>query len=256
MRGGGHVKRTALASFVVVIVAFAATDVAAQYRGGGGSRGGGGGSRGGGWHGGGGGWHGGGHAVPRSGYGHVPSGGAAYARHPRGGTGAYGYGHGGYYGHGYKPYYGYYRPYYPYYYPDYSPWYASFYWGWPYYAPGVSVGLSYGPVSVSGTYAPAPSYSVGTPEMAPAPRESRPAEPEADWGRVRLEVRPEDASVYVDDSFRGTARQARGLRLTPGRHTIELARPGFAVERREVEVVEGESVDVFVEMQPSGRPPA
>ena len=49
---------------------------------------------------------------------------------------------------------------------------------------------------------------------------------------MRLEVRPEDASVYVDDRFRGTAREARSLRLNPGRHTIELVRPGFAVERR------------------------
>jgi hypothetical protein len=208
--------------------------------------------------------------VPRSGNGHYPGGGASYARHPRGGTGAYGYGyghgHGGYYGHrgyyGYRPYYGYYRPYYyggywPYYgayYPYYSPWYASFSWGWPYYAgPGFSVGLSYGPVSVAGSYAPAPSYSVGSPERAASG--SR-AEPEGDWGRIRLEVRPEDASVYVDDSFRGTAREARSLRLTPGRHTIELARPGFAVERREVEVLEGESQDVLVEMRPAGQPPA
>jgi hypothetical protein len=129
------------------------------------------------------------------------------------------------------------------------------YWGWPYYSPGVSVGFYYGPAQVSGTYAPAPSYSVGTPETAPAPSEGRPAELEGDWGRVRLEVRPEDTSVYVDDRFLGTAREARSLRLTPGRHAIELVRPGYVVERREVVVVEDESLDVLVEMQPAGRPP-
>lgn len=266
-------KRTLLASAVAVLVALASTEAAAQHRGGG-SRGGGGGRGGGGWHGGGsrgGGWHGGGgYAVPRSGHGHaVPRGGAAYVRHPRAGTGyghGYGYRHGGYYGHGYyghyRPYYSYrpyyyggYWPYYGAYYPYYSPWYASLYWGWPYYGgSGFSVGLSYGPVHVAGSYATAPSYAVGAPAPAPAPRESRPAEPEGAHGRVRLEVRPEDASVYVDDRFRGTAREARSLRLNPGRHTIELVRPGFAVERREVEAVEGESVDVLVEMQPAARP--
>ena len=67
-------------------------------------------------------------------------------------------------------------------------------------------------------------------------------------GRIRLEVRPDDASVYVDDEFRGTAREARILSLPPGRHLIELVRPGFAVERREVTVVSGERQDVLVEL--------
>ena len=67
-------------------------------------------------------------------------------------------------------------------------------------------------------------------------------------GRVRLEVRPDDASVYVDDEFRGTAREARIMNLPPGRHRIELVRPGFAVERRELLVVTGESQDVLVEL--------
>jgi hypothetical protein len=54
--------------------------------------------------------------------------------------------------------------------------------------------------------------------------------------------------VYVDDEFRGTAREARIMRLPPGRHVIELVRPGFATERREVTVVSGESQDVLVEL--------
>ena len=60
-----------------------------------------------------------------------------------------------------------------------------------------------------------------------------PSVDEGPTGRVRLEVRPDDASVYVDDEFRGTARDARILNLPPGRHLIELVRPGFATERRE-----------------------
>ena len=67
-------------------------------------------------------------------------------------------------------------------------------------------------------------------------------------GRVRLEVRPEDTSVYVDDAFHGTAREARIMNLPPGHHRIELVRPGFATEHRDVSVVTGESQDVLVEL--------
>ena len=39
-------------------------------------------------------------------------------------------------------------------------------------------------------------------------------------GRLELTVRPEDASVYVDGAFRGSAREASTLKLAPGRHRI------------------------------------
>ena len=41
-------------------------------------------------------------------------------------------------------------------------------------------------------------------------------------GRLELSIRPEDASVYVDGAFRGSAREASTLRLAPGRHRIEI----------------------------------
>jgi len=190
------------------------------------------------------------HYGSRPGY--APRGSVAERRHPRAGTGyAYGYNHGhGYYhgGHGYyRPYYGY-RPYYSYY-PHYSYWPGvslSFGWGygssWPYYA-----GAYYGSPGYSvGVYAPYGAVGGDDSEAPPA----RDAERSYDGrsGRVRLEVRPDDASVYVDDEFRGTAREARIMKLPPGRHVIELVRPGFATERREVTVVSGESQDVLVEL--------
>ena len=67
-------------------------------------------------------------------------------------------------------------------------------------------------------------------------------------GRVRLEVRPDDATVYVDDEFWGTAGESRRITLRAGRHVIELVRPGFDVVRREVDVVAGETSDVLVEL--------
>ena len=209
---------------------------------------------------------------PRSGaggmhYGSRPGyagGSVAQQRHPRAGSGyGYGYGHGyghgynsghGYYygGHGYyRPYYGYGYGYYPYY-PYYSSYWPgvslSFGWGydssWPYYAGGYYANPGY---SV-GVYAP--NVTVGGDDSGAPPPPEREAERTyaGPTGRVRLEVRPEDASVYVDDEFRGTAREARIMRLPPGRHRIELVRPGFATETREVTVVSGESQDVLVEL--------
>jgi hypothetical protein len=200
----------------------------------------------------------------RSQPGYAPRGSVAQQRHPRAGTGSgygyypgHGYNHGGYgYNHGgygyYRPYYGYgYGSYYPYYYPYYpydSYWPGlslSFGWGygssWPYYAGG---------------YYGSPGYSVGVygaaggddSGAAPPPARDADRSYEGPTGRVRLEVRPEDTSVYVDDQFRGTAREARIMNLPPGRHAIELVRPGFATERREVTVVNGESQDVLVEL--------
>jgi hypothetical protein len=256
---------------LTLTLALASQPVLAQGHGSG-SHGGGGGHGGGGSHGGGG-YHGGGSAVPRhSGSGYVPGGGMAQQRHPRAGTGTgyrygygYGYGnhggHGHYYGGGYYPYYGY-RSYYPYYaYPYYSYW------------PGISLSFGWGYGSGSpyyyGGYTAAPAYSAGAYASndavrsddgggePPPPRYAEHSSEERSYddhsGRVRLEVRPDDASVYVDDQFHGTAREARIMKLRAGPHVIELIRPGFAVERREVTVVGGESRDVLVELLRASR---
>ncbi len=214
------------------------------------------GQRGGGHPGGGGGHPGVSRAVPRGGgYG----GGMAQARHPRAGTGGYSYRP--YYGGHYRPYYyyggyGHYRPF------GHSSLYfgASLYFGWPYYHSGW---WPYGWADYynSGYYAPYYGYRYDSSD-APPPRDDghpydsdrtcralRPDASDGDTGRIRLEVRPDDASVYVDDDFCGSAREARFLRLPSGRHAIELVRPGFEIARREVDVVTGETRDVLVELQ-------
>jgi hypothetical protein len=70
----------------------------------------------------------------------------------------------------------------------------------------------------------------------------------ADAGTLRLDVRPSDASVYVDGEFRGTGRQAERLRLAPGRHRVEVVRPGYRTVERELEVTAGEVKDLEVEL--------
>jgi hypothetical protein len=67
-------------------------------------------------------------------------------------------------------------------------------------------------------------------------------------GKLKLDVRPADASVYVDGAFRGTGREAALLQLPPGRHRVEVVRPGFRTVEREVEIVAGETADLTVEL--------
>jgi PEGA domain len=72
-----------------------------------------------------------------------------------------------------------------------------------------------------------------------------------DRGLVRLDVRPGDASVYVDGAFRGTGRELRQLRLTAGRHRIEVVRPGYRTIDREVDVREGQTMDIDIDLERS-----
>ena len=72
---------------------------------------------------------------------------------------------------------------------------------------------------------------------------------QGDTGSVRLQVNPQDASVYVDGEFRGSGRQSANLRLRPGRHRIEVVRPGFRTVEREVEVERGRSTDLQFELE-------
>jgi hypothetical protein len=190
-------------------------------------------------------------------YGHGSNGHGSYG-HGSYGHGSYGhsyYGH-SYYGHshGYYPYYGAYYPYYGGYYGGYygsglglyfgfgGPYaYGSLYYGGP---------SSYGyPYEGANMYAQAPDAGPEDPGYG-RPNDAR---VQGDYvpntGRVRLEVRPEDASVYVDDQYWGNASDSRQITLRAGRHVIELVRPGLPVARREVDVIAGQSADVLVDLQ-------
>lgn len=203
------------------------------------------------------GYYGGGHAVPRGsgGIGHVRPPGAQY-RHPRAGTGTGGYynrrghrGHYPYYGghypyYGRYPYYGYY-PYWGYYsYPGYGlPGLGlSFYFGDGYAAPYYSAPYYYaGPPSSGVAYYGGGYYGGGGGYgSAPAP---------ADAAVLLLEVVPDDASVWIDDEFSGVARDVARLALPPGRHRIEVVRPGFRTATEEVELRGGTASSLRIELE-------
>jgi PEGA domain-containing protein len=108
----------------------------------------------------------------------------------------------------------------------------------------------------------APELAIGVPD----PRADRYAErdrerEEEDLGReadearrddraqLRVEVRPQDASIYVDGEFRGTARRVLSLSLPPGRHRVEIVRPGYRTFEREVDLRPGRTEDVTVDLE-------
>ena len=200
--------------------------------------------------------YGGGHAVPRgsAGAGQPPPGGAE-RRHPRAGTGSgdYYYGHGN---HGHYPYYGYYPSYgYPY---------------WGYYAypgyglPGLGLSFYFGDTYAAPYYsAPAAPYYSAAPYYYAAPPssgaayyggggggyEAPPAPAPEDAAELRLEVVPEDASVWIDDAFRGVARDLGRVELAPGRHRVEVVRPGFRTATEEVELGPGTATPLRIELE-------
>ncbi len=78
----------------------------------------------------------------------------------------------------------------------------------------------------------------------------------ADVGRVVIDIAPGDASVYLDGRFLGTASELghlhSGLIVDPGRHQLEVVRPGFHNEMSSFQVEAGEEVTVSIELERSG----
>jgi hypothetical protein len=74
----------------------------------------------------------------------------------------------------------------------------------------------------------------------------------SDPGRLRLRILPEDASIYLDGRFLGTAselsRLRAGLIVDPGVHKLEVVRPGHQPEERTIEIESGRELEVDVEL--------
>jgi hypothetical protein len=85
-------------------------------------------------------------------------------------------------------------------------------------------------------------------ENAPDHREETRPDNRGERGTVRLEVSPEDASIYVDGVFRGTGSDLRKVTLPEGRHRLEVVRPGYRTLERDVDVTAGEVEVVDVDL--------
>ena len=77
--------------------------------------------------------------------------------------------------------------------------------------------------------------------------------PQGQPGTMKLHVVPGDASVYLDGEFIGTgdslARLHGNLRLDPGRHVVEVARPGFRTAKKDINVRPGSHTPIEMLLQ-------
>jgi hypothetical protein len=93
-------------------------------------------------------------------------------------------------------------------------------------------------------------------QPAPAPGPSRAAVTSEQYGRLRVKVEPDDASVYLDGRFVGTgsdlAGNEAGLMLAPGHHHLSVVRPGHRAEERDIDAVLGKDIDLTVTLAASG----
>ena len=84
----------------------------------------------------------------------------------------------------------------------------------------------------------------------PPPPASAQMDTRAEPGRVKLNVVPADASVYLDGRLLGSgdelARLHAGLVVEPGSHLLEVVRPGYATVRREFAVEGGDEVELEI----------
>ncbi len=69
--------------------------------------------------------------------------------------------------------------------------------------------------------------------------------------RLRLDIAPSDAAVYVDDRFMGTAEslESDGIPISAGRHSVVVSRPGYRDRRVEVDVSRGETERVEINLE-------
>jgi hypothetical protein len=132
--------------------------------------------------------------------------------------------------------------------------------------PDTQEDLSGGQGQGDSRHAPGNEYQYGQaprpdPSRAYAPPPPRDSEPDMNVdidapgarsqsaGLVSFDVSPIDASVYVDGQFRGSVRQAGQLELGPGRHRIEIVRPGYRTLDRDVMVESGKAQTVSATLE-------
>jgi hypothetical protein len=76
----------------------------------------------------------------------------------------------------------------------------------------------------------------------------------AEPGRLRLEVTPRDAVVYLDGRLLGSgndlARLHSDLLVDAGAHRLEATRPGYRPWQREITVADGEELVVRADLEP------
>jgi hypothetical protein len=107
-----------------------------------------------------------------------------------------------------------------------------------------------------GTAAPEPATGVAAPAVVePATPSSPRATQAAGGGILRITTVPSGAQVELDGVTVGvTSLTLRGV--APGRRTVRVSRNGFKVERRDLEVVDGETTVLTLTLSATPTPAA
>jgi hypothetical protein len=78
-----------------------------------------------------------------------------------------------------------------------------------------------------------------------------------DRGSLRLDVDPDDASVYLDGRFIGTGSDLSmmqgGLSVAPGEHRLAIVRPGHKAEEQEFRVQAGQEIKLNIRLEDDSR---
>jgi len=74
----------------------------------------------------------------------------------------------------------------------------------------------------------------------------------SDAGWLRLNIEPEDSSVYLDGRFVGTGSELgsmqNGLKVSPGKHHLAVVRPGRKSVERDFDATAGQDVKLSIEL--------
>jgi PEGA domain len=111
--------------------------------------------------------------------------------------------------------------------------------------------------SEEATAQPAPRGQAGGEEWrSPGSKGAGPPGEAPKEARVKFAVTPQDAAVYIDDHFAGLARQLTdlklGLAVDPGKHQIQISRPGYESKSLEVTVGAGQTEEVSIKLEQKG----
>lgn len=68
-------------------------------------------------------------------------------------------------------------------------------------------------------------------------------------GTVSFEITPDDASIYVDGEFYGKAGDLPTLELPVGTHRVEIVRPGYKTDEREIRVEQRRNEAIRVRLE-------
>jgi hypothetical protein len=72
--------------------------------------------------------------------------------------------------------------------------------------------------------------------------------------QLKLQVTPDRAAVFVDDGFVGTVHEfsgvGRGMLVSPGKHRVKIALPGYQVFETEVNLLPKQKITIKTDLVP------